>query len=145
MRIAISSDHAGFELIEVIAAFLSEKGHAVHNFGVHSAQRADYPDQAAMVGRAVAAGEFEQGIIVCGTGIGVSIAANKIKGIRAALCHDVFSAKMAREHNDSNVLTMGARVIGVGHALEIVEAYLGAEFLGERHQIRVNKIMELEG
>jgi RpiB/LacA/LacB family sugar-phosphate isomerase len=133
------------ELKEAIRAYLDEKGYVYHDYGVYSAQRADYPDQAALVARSVAAGEFEQGIVVCGTGIGVAIAANKVKGIRAALCHDVFSATMARQHNDSNILTLGARVIGVGHALEIVEAYLAAGFLGERHQIRVDKITELEG
>ena len=105
----------------------------------------DYTDQAEIVARKVAAGEYDRGILICGTGIGVSIAANKIKGIRAALCHDVFSARMARNHNDSNILALGARVIGVGLALAIVEAYLGAEFEGGRHQRRVEKIHQLEG
>ncbi|HEX2954809.1 MAG TPA: ribose 5-phosphate isomerase B [Bacillota bacterium] len=118
--------------------------YSIKNFGVFSGEKADYPDQAALVAKAVSSGEFDQGILVCGTGIGVSIAANKVKGIRAALCGDVYSAQMARQHNDSNILTLGARVVGPGHALAIVDAYLGASFLGERHQIRVDKIAKLE-
>lgn len=143
-RIAIGSDHAGFQLKEEIYEYLQKKGYSIKNFGVFSGEKADYPDQAALVAKAVSSGEFDQGILVCGTGIGVSIAANKVKGIRAALCGDVYSAQMARQHNDSNILTLGARVVGPGHALAIVDAYLGASFLGERHQIRVDKIAKLE-
>ncbi|NLY89825.1 MAG: ribose 5-phosphate isomerase B [Firmicutes bacterium] len=145
LRIAVASDHAGFPLKEEILRFLAERGFDYHDFGVYSPESVDYPDQAALVARKVAAGEYDQGILVCGTGIGVSIAANKIKGIRAALCHDVFSARMARNHNNSNILALGARVIGVGAALAIVENYLAAEFEGGRHQKRVDKISQLEG
>ncbi|NLY90300.1 MAG: ribose 5-phosphate isomerase B [Firmicutes bacterium] len=144
MKIALGSDHAGFALKEEIARYLRETGYEFKDFGVFSTEAVDYPDQAAVVARAVANGQFDQGIIICGTGIGVSMAANKIKGIRAALCHDVFSAQMARAHNDSNVLTMGARVVGPGLALAIVETYLKGEFAGGRHQQRVDKIMKLE-
>jgi len=144
MRIALGADHAGFLLKEEIAKYLQQKGYEFKDFGVFSTESVDYPDQAAIVARAVASGQFDQGIIICGTGIGVSISANKIKGIRAALCHDVFSAQMARVHNDSNVLAMGARVVGPGLALAIVEAYLKGEFAGGRHQRRVDKMMKLE-
>jgi ribose 5-phosphate isomerase B len=144
MRIALGSDHAGFPLKEEIAKFLVSAGYEFKDFGVFSTESVDYPDQAVLVAKAVASGEFDQGIIICGTGIGVSITANKVKGIRAALCHDLFSARMARAHNDSNVLTMGARVVGPGLAIAIVEAYLEGKFLGERHQQRVAKMMKLE-
>lgn len=145
LKIAVASDHAGFPLKEEIVRFLTERGFDHHDFGVYSPESVDYTDQAAMVAKKVAAGEYDQGILVCGTGIGVSIAANKIKGIRAALCHDVFSARMARNHNNSNILALGARVIGVGPALAIVENYLAAEFEGGRHRQRVDKIDKLEG
>jgi ribose 5-phosphate isomerase B len=144
MKIAIGSDHAGFMLKEVIIKYLKNQGYTFKDFGVFSTDSVDYPDQAALVAKAVVAGEFDQGIIICGTGLGVSIAANKIKGIRAALCHDVFSAQMARAHNDSNVLAMGSRVIGPGLAETIVEAYLTSKFEGGRHQLRVDKINKLE-
>ncbi len=145
LKIAVASDHAGYPLKEEIVRFLAERGFDYHDFGVYSPESVDYTDQAALVARKVAAGEYDRGILVCGTGIGVSIAANKIKGIRAALCHDVFSAQMARKHNNSNILTLGARVIGVGLALAIVGNYLATEFEGGRHQRRVEKISQLEG
>lgn len=144
MRIALGADHAGFQLKEEIAKYLQAKGYEYKDFGVFSTDSVDYPDQAAIVAKAVAKKEFDQGIIICGTGIGVAISANKVRGVRAALCHDVFSAQMARAHNDSNVLALGARVIGPGLALSIVEAYLTGEFAGGRHQQRVDKIMRLE-
>ena len=144
VRIVLGADHAGFHLKEEIAKYLQAKGYEYKDFGVFSTDSVDYPDQAAIVAKAVAKKEFDQGIIICGTGIGVAISANKIKGVRAALCHDVFSARMARAHNDSNVLALGARVVGPGLALSIVEAYLAAEFAGGRHQQRVDKIMRLE-
>lgn len=144
MRIALGSDHAGFRLKEEIAQDLQAKGYEFKDFGVFSTDSVDYPDQAILVAKAVAKGEFDQGIIICGTGIGVSITANKVKGIRAALCHDVFSAQMARAHNDCNVLALGARVVGPGLALSIVEAYLQGQFQGGRHQQRVDKIMKIE-
>ncbi|HHZ19457.1 MAG TPA: ribose 5-phosphate isomerase B [Firmicutes bacterium] len=144
MKIGIACDHAGYYLKEEIVRFLQEKGHEVRDYGVYSTESVDYPDQAYLVAEAVTKGEVQQGILICGTGIGISIAANKVKGIRAALCHDVFSARMARQHNDSNILALGARVIGVGHALAIVEAYLEESFLGGRHLERVKKISRLE-
>lgn len=144
MRIVIASDHAGYPLKEEVIRFLREKDYDLVDLGVYEPAAIDYPDQAEKLAKAVAQGEAEQGIIICGTGIGVSIAANKVRGIRCALCHDVFSATMARQHNDCNVLALGARVVGSGHALAIVEAYLGARFLGGRHQTRVEKIGRLE-
>ncbi|NLW55867.1 MAG: ribose 5-phosphate isomerase B [Firmicutes bacterium] len=144
MKIAIGADHAGFQLKTAIVQYLQERGYEFQDFGVFSSESVDYPDQAALIAKAVAGGDFDQGIIICGTGIGVSIAANKIPGIRAALCHDVFSARMARAHNNSNVLALGARVVGPGLAETIVVAYLEAEFAGGRHQLRVDKISKLE-
>lgn len=144
VNIAIGSDHGGFGLKEDIKAMLAEQNIPFHDFGTYSAESVDYPDISREVAQAVAAGEYDRGIIICGTGIGVSIAANKIKGIRAALCHDVFSAKMSREHNDANILTMGERVIGQGLARMIVQTWLSTEFAGGRHGRRVCKIAKLE-
>ncbi len=144
LRIAIGSDHGGFRLKQEIKQFFDEKNIVYHDFGTYSTESVDYPDISRNVAEAVAAGEYDRGIIICGTGIGVNIAANKIKGIRAALCHDVFSAQMAREHNDANVLTMGERVIGPGLALMIVKTWLKTEFAGGRHRRRVDKISDLE-
>ncbi|HEY8345174.1 MAG TPA: ribose 5-phosphate isomerase B [Bacillota bacterium] len=144
MRIAISSDHAGYELKKEITSYLKEKGFDFQDFGPLTPDPVDYPDQALLVAKAVASGEFARGIIICGTGIGISISANKIKGIRAALCGDVYSARMARAHNDANILALGARVVGPGLALAIVEAFLNEAFLGGRHQQRVAKMMALE-
>ena len=144
MKIAIGSDHGGFKLKEEIKAMLTEKEFDFQDFGTHSTESVDYPDISRNIAEAVASGDYDRGIIICGTGIGVSIAANKIKGIRAALCHDVFSAQMSREHNDANILTMGERVVGPGLARMIVETWLGTEFAGGRHGRRVCKIAELE-
>lgn len=144
MTIAIGSDHGGFRLKEEIKNLLEEKNLAYHDFGTHSTDSVDYPDIASSVAGAVVAGECDRGILICGTGIGISIAANKINGIRAALCHDVFSAQMSREHNDANILAMGERVIGPGLARAIVEKWLTTEFSGGRHAGRVCKISELE-
>ncbi|HWR44382.1 ribose 5-phosphate isomerase B [Sporomusa sp.] len=144
MKIAIGSDHGGFRLKEEIKALLTELKVDSHDFGTYTTDSVDYPDISRQVAESVAGGEYERGIIVCGTGIGVSIAANKIKGIRAALCHDVFSAQMSREHNDANILTLGERVIGSGLARMIVEVWLKTKFAGGRHACRVDKIMELE-
>ena len=140
MRIAIGSDHAGFPLKEEIRQALAAEGHEVEDFGVHSLERVDYPDIALRVARAVAAGEHERAILICGTGIGVSITANKVRGIRAAVCTDCYMARMAREHNNAQILCMGGRVVGPGSALEIVRAFLESEFLGGRHATRVEKI-----
>ncbi|SDE64498.1 ribose 5-phosphate isomerase B [Sporomusa acidovorans] len=144
MKVAIGSDHGGFRLKEELKTLLNELKVEFHDFGTYTSESVDYPDISRQVAESVAKGEYERGIIVCGTGIGVSIAANKIKGIRAALCNDVFSAQMSREHNDANILTLGERVIGFGLARMIVEVWLNAKFAGGRHACRVDKIMALE-
>ncbi|WP_366923699.1 ribose 5-phosphate isomerase B [Metallumcola ferriviriculae] len=144
MKIALGSDHGGFELKAIIKELFDQLGIPYQDFGTLDKESVDYPDFAAKVAEAVAGGDFERGIVVCGTGIGVSIAANKVRGIRAALCHDVFSAKASREHNDANVLTLGQRVIGPGLALEIVKTWLGTDFAGGRHSRRVDKIKAIE-
>ncbi len=144
MRVALAADHGGYQLKEAIKGWLSELGIEAEDFGTHAPDSVDYPDYARVVAEKVAAGEFDRGILVCGTGIGMSIAANKVPGIRAALCHDVFSARATREHNDSNVLALGERVIGQGLARAIVEAWLGTEFAGGRHAGRVEKIRAIE-
>ncbi len=144
MKIAIASDHGGLKLKEHLKKHLADKGFEIIDHGTHSEESCDYPDYAKKLCRDVAEGKAEKGILVCGTGIGMSITANKCKGIRAALCADVFSAKMSREHNDANVLCMGERTIGFGLAEMIADTWLASEFLGGRHARRVNKIMELE-
>jgi len=144
MLVAIGSDHGGFRLKTEIIRHLEEKGIPYKDFGTYTPEAVDYPDISRSVAEAVAAGECDRGILICGTGIGVCIAANKIKGIRAALCHDVYSAQMSREHNDANILTMGERVIGPGLALAIVDKWLTTPFAGDRHARRVCKIAELE-
>lgn len=144
MKIALGSDHGGYRLKEEIKRWLNGKGYSTQDFGTYSTDSCDYPDIAIAVAKAVAAGEYARGILICGTGIGVSITANKVPGIRAALCHDAFSAKASREHNDANILTMGERVIGFGLALDIVEVWLSGEFAGGRHQRRVDKITALD-
>lgn len=143
MKIAIGSDHGGFYAKEEIIKLLSEGPYEVTDMGTHSTESCDYPDIAHQVGLAVAAGEYDLGILICGTGIGVSIAANKVPGVRAALCSDTYSARMAREHNDSNVLCLGARVLGMGLMGDIVKTYLESEFEGGRHARRVGKIESL--
>lgn len=144
MRIAIGSDHGGYQLKEEIKKALLAKKHEIEDFGTHSTDSCDYPDIALPLAQAVAQGKFDRGILICGTGIGISIAANKVPGIRAALCHDTFSARASREHNDANILALGERVIGRGLALEIVDVWLAAEFAGGRHQKRVDKITAIE-
>lgn len=144
MRIALGSDHGGYRLKEAIKNYLTERGIEFKDFGTISEASVDYPDFALMVAQAVSAGECDRGILVCGTGIGIGIAANKVPGIRAALCHDTFSAQFSREHNDANILTLGERVIGTGLALEIVDTWLKSEFAGGRHARRVNKITAIE-
>ncbi|RLL92865.1 ribose 5-phosphate isomerase B [Ammonifex thiophilus] len=144
MKIAIGSDHGGFQLKKAICRFLEEQGLTYQDFGTYSPESCDYPDIAFAVAEAVARGEFDRGILVCGTGIGMAIAANKVPGIRAALCHDTYSARMSREHNDANVLTLGERVVGPGLALEIVKTWLFSSFAGERHSRRVEKIKARE-
>ena len=142
--IALGADHAGWELKEEIKAWLLERNVELLDFGTHSPDSVDYPDYAAQVGEAVAAGKAERGVLVCGTGIGMAMAANKVPGVRAAFCPDLFTARMSREHNDANVLALGGRLTGRELALEIVEMWLRAEFQGGRHARRVGKLTELE-
>jgi ribose 5-phosphate isomerase B len=142
--IAIGADDAAFELKGLLVEFLGERGYQVRDFGCHSPDPVDYPDVAAAVAEAVARGEHDRAILVCGTGIGMEIAANKVPGVRAALCHDVYSAGRARRSNDAQVLTMGARVIGVELAKRIVEEWLRAEFEGGRSAPKVAKLAELD-
>lgn len=144
MKIALGSDHGGFHLKEQVKKHLEEKGLDYVDYGTDSEDSVDYPDYGEKVGKAVASGECEKGIVVCGTGIGISIAANKVDGVICALCSDTFSARMTRMHNDSNVLAMGERVLGVGLALDIVDIWLNTEFEGGRHAKRVEKIKAIE-
>lgn len=144
LKIALGADHGGYQLKEDIKKLLDSLNLAYEDVGCDCEQSVDYPDYALPVAEKVASGEFDRGILVCGTGIGMSIAANKVKGVRCALVHDLFSAKATREHNDSNVLAMGARVIGPGLALEIVKVWLGTEFEGGRHMNRLEKINKIE-
>ena len=139
--IAIGSDHGGYSLKQVIMKHLDERGLEYHDFGTYNEESCDYPDYGEAVARAVASGECERGIIICGTGIGISITANKVHGIRAALCGDCFSAEATRQHNDANVLALGARVIGPGLALKIVDTFLDTPFSNsERHIRRIEMI-----
>ncbi len=144
MKVAIGSDHGGFTLKQEIIKLLQEMNLDYEDVGCHGQNSVDYPDFAIPVAEKVASGECERGIVICGTGIGVSISANKVKGIRCALVHDVFSAKATRQHNDSNVLAMGERVIGPGLAREIAKTWLETEFEGGRHERRINKIAAYE-
>ena len=145
MRIAVGNDHAAIDEKSAIVDHLTAAGHDIVDRGVNENESVDYPDFAAAVSREVASGGADLGILVCGTGIGMSIAANKIAGIRAALCHSAFTARMAREHNDANVLCLGARVLEPDAILEAVDTFLGASFEGGRHARRVGKIGALEG
>jgi ribose 5-phosphate isomerase B len=145
MKISIGCDHGALALKDVLVAHLTKKGYEVKDFGTYTAASCDYPEFAAAAARAVASGECDKGIVLCTTGIGVSITANKIKGIRCALLSDVMSARMTREHNDTNVMAIGAGVVGQMLALEIVDTWLGTAFSGEaRHQRRIDKVMALE-
>lgn len=144
MKIAIGCDHGGFQLKGEIISYLKEEGYEVQDFGTYSEESCDYPDYAVKVAESVASKENELGIIICGTGIGVSIVANKVPGIRAALCSDTFSAHATRQHNNANILTMGQRVVGPGLALDIVKTFLTSEFEGGRHERRIEKIKQIE-
>ena len=145
MRIALSADHAGYLLKNDLVAKLTQQDHEVIDLGTHSAAPVDYPDSAQAIAAALADRQAERGIIVCGSGAGVSIAANKFPGIRAAVCHDTYTARQAVEHDDMNVLCLGARVIGPSLALDLATAFLGARFTGEeRHQRRLNRILDFE-
>ena len=142
--IALACDHAALQLKEEIKKHLEQKGLHYKDFGTFTADSCDYPDFAYPAAKSVADGECDRGILVCGTGIGMSICANKVKGVRCALCGDCFSAEATRRHNDANILAMGARVIGVGLALKIVDAFLDTPFEGGRHQRRIDKITQIE-
>jgi ribose 5-phosphate isomerase B len=144
MKIALGSDHAGLPLKNEILKYLKSKTLEVGDFGTYTESSCDYPDFAMQVAEKVATKEYEFGILVCGTGIGISIAANKVPGIRAALCSDTFSAHASREHNNANILALGQRVVGVGLALDIVDTFLNAKFEGDRHQRRIDKISAIE-
>lgn len=144
MRIALGSDHAGFELKAVLIEHLDAQGHKTSDLGTDSTESVDYPSYCAAVGRAVVAGEADWGIVLGGSGQGEQLAANKVNGVRAALCNCMFTAGLARSHNDANVLSMGARVVGTGLALEIVDLFANTAFEGGRHQRRVDQVMALE-
>ena len=144
MRIAVGCDHRGLDFKQFVIKLLTEMEHSYEDFGCYTADSVDYPDIAKKVAEAVAAGNFEYGILICDTGIGMSIAANKVKGIRAALCHDAFSARLARQHNDANILCLAAgKEANAVH--EIVDAFLTSQFEGGRHLLRLNKIRAIEG
>ncbi len=146
MKIAVACDHGALDLKNKVKAHLEEKGYEVEDFGTHTLASCDYPDYAAPAARAVAEGKCDKGIVMCTTGIGVSVVANKIDGVRCALLHDLMTAKLTREHNDTNVMALGAGVVGEMLALQLVDTWLGTEFShNERHQRRIDKVMALEG
>jgi len=144
VKIAIGSDHAGYHYKEIVKKHLEEKGFEVIDKGTYSEERVDYPVYGEAVANAVASGEADKGIVICGTGIGISISANKVKGIRAALCTNEYMARMARKHNDANILAFGARVLGIDVVLGIVDEFFSTDFEGGRHERRVNLIKEIE-
>jgi ribose 5-phosphate isomerase B len=144
VRVAIGSDHAGFDLKSALITWLTDHGHEVLDLGTDSTAPVDYPPICAAVGRAVVAGEAERGIVLGGSGQGEQIAANKVRGVRAALCNDLYTARMSRLHNDANVLSMGGRIVAAGLACEILDVWLATDFEGGRHQRRVDQIAALE-
>lgn len=144
MRIGIGSDHGGFALKEEIKKLIVISGHEVFDYGTNNLESVDYPEYGKLVGEAVVSGKIDRGIVICGTGIGISISANKVKGIRCALCSDTYSARMSMEHNNANVLALGGRVLGIDLAKEIVSVWLNSKFEGGRHQRRIDKISEME-
>ena len=144
MKIAIGNDHAATDLKFVIVDYLKELGHEVVNFGTDGHESCNYPEFGEKVGRAVVAGEADCGILICGTGVGISIAANKVKGVRAAVCSDTTTAHLVKEHNNANIIAFGARIVGMEKAKDIVKTYLKAEFLGGRHERRVAMIHDIE-
>ena len=144
MRIGIGNDHAAIEMKNDVTAYLKEKGIGVVNYGTDEPVSCNYPEYGEKVGRAVVAGEVDLGILICGTGVGISLAANKVKGVRAVVCSEPYSAKLSRQHNNTNVLAFGARVIGIEMAKMIIDEWLNAEFMGGRHQTRVDMIMAIE-
>lgn len=145
MRIGVACDHGAFEYKEIVKEMLTKQGHEVEDFGTYTMESCDYPDYAYTCAKSVSDGKNERGIVICGTGIGVSITANKVNGIRCALCSEPISARLTREHNDSNMLAMGQRVIGVEVMKEIVNVWINTPFSGdERHQRRIDKVMKIE-
>ena len=144
MRIAIGNDHAAGELKGAIASYLQELGHEVIDYGANGTEFCDYPEYGEKVGRVVVSGEADCGVLICGTGVGISIAANKVPGVRAAVCSDTATARLVKQHNNANIIAFGARIVGTELAKDIVKAYLDAEFLGGRHQTRIDKIHEIE-
>lgn len=140
MKIALGADHGGYELKETVKKFLSEKGYEVEDVGTYGSESVDYPDYAQKAVEAILEKRADAGILICGSGIGISIAANRFKGIRAALCSEPYSAKLSRQHNNANVLCMGGRLVGDNMAIEIVETWLNTEFEGGRHQRRIDKL-----
>ncbi len=142
--IAVGSDQAAFEMKKEIVAYLKEKGYEVNDLGSYNTDSVHYPEFGEKVGEEVAAGKAQMGIVLCGTGLGIGMAAGKVPGIRAAVCTNEYMAQMARQHNNANVLALGARVIGIGTAISIVDAFLKYDFLGDRHSIRVNMINEID-
>ena len=144
MKVGLANDHSAVEMKNMVVDYLVEKGFEVVNYGTDSHESCHYPMYGEILGKAVAAGEVDRGIAICGTGLGISLAANKVKGVRAALCSEPYTAKMSREHNNANILAFGARVIGIEMAKMIIDEWFAAEFLGGRHEERVNMIMEIE-
>lgn len=144
MRIGIGNDHSGVEMKREIVKFLQEQGHEVVNYGTDESTRCDYPVYGEKVGRAVTAGDVDRGILICGTGLGISLAANKVRGVRAVVCSEPCTARLSRQHNDANVLAFGARIVGIEMAKMIVQTWLDAEFEGGRHKRRVDMIMDIQ-
>ena len=144
MKMGIGNDHAAVEMKNEVVEYLKEKGCEVVNYGTDTHESCNYPEFGEKVGRAVVAGEVDLGILICGTGVGISFAANKVKGVRAVVCSEPYSAKLSRQHNNTNVLAFGARVIGIEMAKMIIDEWLDAEFMGGRHQTRVDMIMAIE-
>jgi len=142
--VAVGADHAGFHLKEALKGWLIDHGYQVADYGTHTAEPVDYPDYAAEVAEAVADGKVERGVLVCGTGIGMAIAANKVPGVRAALCSDLYTARMSREHNDANVLALGGRLMGPEMAVDILRMWIETDFGNDRHRRRLHKIGDLE-
>ena len=144
MKIGIGNDHAAVEMKMQIREYLESLGHEVVNYGVDTTERCNYPEIGEKVGRAVAAGEVECAVLICGTGVGISIAANKVHGVRAAVCSDITTAHLVKAHNNANIIAFGARIVGIETAKDIVKAYLDAKFLGGRHQTRIDMISDIE-
>lgn len=144
MKIGIGNDHAALEMKNQVMEYLKEKGYEVINYGTNTPESCNYPEFGEKVGRAVVSGEVDCGILICGTGVGISLAANKVKGVRAVVCSEPYSAKLSKQHNNTNILAFGARVVGIELAKMIIDEWLGAEFEGGRHQTRVDMIMAIE-